>query len=128
MSISTSALREEALGRVLRGHGLICGALISAAGEVSRVGDYSTLHDAGLASALLGPLGAARKTFASLEGQLLPAIWAQGNTFAFVDRCGPELAVVVFGEGAVDASEQYQCSRRVAQAIAAEFSRIGQVA
>lgn len=124
MSAQTTQEMETALCRVLKTHGLVCGAIISAEGQILlRIGDYSTLEASGLASTLLGPYGSARATFDSLEGQLLPQIWAQGRVFAFADRWSTNLAVSVFGQSPLDAVEQCNLSQRVSQSISVEFGR-----
>jgi hypothetical protein len=118
---SGPAALETGLSRVLEAHGLVCGAFFSADGIVGpRVGDFEKLQTKGLASALLGPYGSARATFESLDGQLLPKMWAQGQVFAFMDKVGEDLAVVVFGQGEQNAIEQYRLSKHVGQTIAAE--------
>jgi hypothetical protein len=123
MTIPRIEALEAALGRVLAAHRLVCGAVISSDGQVLvRVGDYGTLRYGGLASALLGPLGSAKATFEALDGQVLPKLWAQGEVFAFLDKHGPELAVVVFSQGTRDVLEQRRLSKRVGETIAAEFA------
>ena len=87
-----------------------------------RAGDFTRLKTGGLVSGLLGPYGSAQATFASLDGQILPKMWAQGKVFAFVDKLGLERAVVVFGQGKQSAIDQYHLSRRVGETIAIEFS------
>lgn len=86
------------LGEVLQDESLSCGAVIDEFGEVlARAGDFESYPEQSLVSSLLGPNGAPRETFASLEGQSLPAIWAEGPYFAFVDRPANGIAFVLFG-------------------------------
>jgi len=114
---------EERLRRVLEAHGLVCGALIHASGEVSdRVGDFDALAYGGVVSALLGPLGSPKTTFDWLEGQALPRMSIQGEDFAIMDRPRPHLAVVVFGRSGAPVLERMRLSREVAKTIAAEFA------
>ena len=105
-------------------HCLTYGAIISSIGAIeSRVGDASELDDAGLVSALLGPQGSAKETYASVQDEcvLLPRIWSQGKDVAFVDRAG-KWCVVVFGRCEGDAAAQYALSRRVHRTIQSEFT------
>lgn len=86
------------LDEVLRDESLACGAVIDETGAVlARAGDFERFPESSLISSLLGPSGAARETYASLEGQSLPAIWGEGRCFAFVDRPTAGIAFVLFG-------------------------------
>lgn len=113
---------EQRLGRVLDTHGLLCGALVDASGEVIvRSGAFESLQDVGLVSSLLGPDGSAKATFDSLEGQLLPQIYAQGENFALVDKVHRDLLIVLFGRGGGDAVAQYHLSKVVSATVATLF-------
>ena len=86
------------LGEVLQDESLSCGAVIDEFGEVlARAGDFESYPEQSLVSSLLGPSGTPRETYASLEGQSLPAIWGEGQCFAFVDRPTAGIAFVLFG-------------------------------
>jgi hypothetical protein len=117
---------RPALKVALAAHDLVCGAVISSDGDIpSRAGDFAALETQGLPSAPLGPYGSAQATFASIEGQLLPRIWAQGRAFAFVDRVDIHLAAVVFAQGWQDVVEQFRLSKRVSHSIRTEFGGVG---
>src|SRR5687768_7143410 len=78
---------DDNLAAVLREHELTAGMVVAADGAtLSSVGDPSQAGCENLMSALVGPYGDARATFDSLEGQLLPRMWMQGGSFAFVDK------------------------------------------
>jgi hypothetical protein len=86
------------LEEVLRSERLACGAVIDEFGQVlSRAGDFESYPAPGLVSSALGPSGTPQATWASLDGQPLPQIWADGECFAFIDRPTPTLAFVLFG-------------------------------
>ena len=113
-----------ALQRVLDTHALVCGAVITAEGDVlMRVGDFDRLSCSGLASALLGPYGSAESTFSFLDGQMLPKVWCQGQDYAFLDKPCPDLAVIVFGTDGGGAVDQFRISKRVGSSISTEFAR-----
>jgi hypothetical protein len=111
---------EQRLQRVLEAHGLLCGALITASGEIiTRMGDFAGLKYTGLVSSLLekSPKG----TFDFLDGQMLPKTSMQGEDFAFMDRPRPDLAVVVLGTGLHDTGEKLRLARDVSRTIRLEF-------
>jgi hypothetical protein len=86
------------LEEVLQDERLACGAVIDEFGEIlSRVGDFASYPAQSLVSSALGPSGTPKETYASLEGQPLPQIWADGDYFAFIDRPTPGIAFVLFG-------------------------------
>jgi hypothetical protein len=86
------------LDDVLRDESLACGAVIDEFGEVlARAGSFETYPEPSLVSSALGPSGTARATYASLDGQSLPQIWAEGQCFAVIDRPVPGIAFVLFG-------------------------------
>ena len=77
---------------------LFCGAVIDEFGEVhARVGDFPSYPEQSLIASLLGPRGKARETYAALEGQSLPEIYAEGEYFAYVDRPVEGIAFIFFG-------------------------------
>ncbi|MGA7992757.1 MAG: hypothetical protein WCC53_15080 [Thermoanaerobaculia bacterium] len=86
------------LDEVLQDESLSCGAVIDEFGEVlARAGNFETFPEPSLVSSALGPSGTPRATYASLDGQPLPQIWAEGQCFAFIDRPTPGVAFVLFG-------------------------------
>jgi hypothetical protein len=115
---------RELLQQVLDAHGLSCGAVITANGEVAvRAGDFKAFASAGLVSALLGPSGSPAGTFAGLAGQPLPQMWGQGEEFAVADRPSADLAVVVFGRDRLPILEQVARSTAIGASIRAAFGR-----
>ncbi len=86
------------LDEVLHGESLACGAVIDEFGAVlARAGNFETYPEPSLVSSALGPSGTPRATYASLDGQSLPQIWAEGACFAVIDRPTPGVAFVLFG-------------------------------
>ena len=86
------------LDEILREERLSCGAVIDELGHVLiRGGDFESFPAPGLVSSLLGPSGTPHATYAGLDGQPLPQIWAEGESFAFIDRPAAGIAVVLFG-------------------------------
>jgi hypothetical protein len=86
------------LDEVLDDESLACGAVIDEFGEVlARAGNFETYPEPSLVSSALGPSGTPRATYASLDGQSLPQIWAEGPCFAVIDRPTPGVAFVLFG-------------------------------
>lgn len=86
-------------------------------------GDPAGVVGTGVYSGLLGPLGSPRETFNSLEGRILPAIFHQGDKFAFMDKPHPDLMVLVFGRGIRDGLELYRLSVGVSRSLASEFQQ-----
>jgi hypothetical protein len=119
---SGEARVEERLRQVLDAHGLPYGAVIAANGDlVARAGDFATFTGSGLLSALLGPYGSAKGTFAGLAGRPLPQMWRQGDAFAFADLPSAELAVVVFGRGRPPILDKVALSKAVQASIRSAF-------
>lgn len=113
---------DDNLCALLREHGLSAGFVVAVDGTtLAQVGDPAATGAGPLSATLLGSYGDARTTFESLEGRILPRIWAQGDLFAFVDRPTPGLMVIVFGRG-VPSAEQYDLSQRVAASIRARWT------
>jgi hypothetical protein len=83
----------------LRAFRLAFAAVIDARGEiVAEAGDPGRLTYAGMASALLGPYGSARKTYEwILSEELLPQGYAQGGDFAILDKPADGYVVVICG-------------------------------
>jgi hypothetical protein len=125
------------LGDVLRDEGLRCGAVIDELGQVvTRAGDFESYPAPGLVSSLLGPSGTPRETFAGLDAQPLPQIWAEGECFAFIDRPTAGIAFVLFGvlsrarlaflrprSGEHAAINLLEHSKRVGRRLRAAFAR-----
>ena len=89
---------SRVLDEILRDERLSCGAVIDELGRVLiRGGNFESYPAPGLVSSLLGPSGTPHATYASLDGQPLPQIWAEGEYFAFIDRPTAGIAVVLFG-------------------------------
>ncbi len=86
------------LDEVLQIESLSCGVVIDEFGEVlARAGDFESYPEKSLVSSVLGPSGKPRQTYASLEGQPLPAIWGEGECYAILDRPVPGIAFALFG-------------------------------
>jgi hypothetical protein len=89
---------SQILGEVLQAERLLCGAVIDEFGQIlARAGDFESYPAPGLVSSILGPSGTPQAAYASLEGQSLPQIWAEGPYYAFIDRPMPGTAFVLFG-------------------------------
>ena len=108
-----------ALASVIARHDLLYGLLVSAAGQVLlECGDRALVtEDSGLLESLIGPRGDARTTFDSLEGQILPRIWGQGEVFAFLCKPRPDLLVIVFGRSNLPVADRYRLSKIVGAAV-----------
>lgn len=124
------------LDGILRDERLSCGAVIDELGRVlMRGGDFESYPAPGLVSSLLGPSGTPHATYASLDGQPLPQIWADGESFAFVDRPAAGIAFVLFGvparprlgflrprSGEHEASSLLERSKRVSRRLRESFA------
>ncbi len=128
---------SQILGDVLRDERLHCGAVIDELGKVvTRAGDFETYPAPSLVSSILGPSGSPHETYAGLEGQPLPQIWAEGGFFALIDRPVPGIAFVLFGvparprlalfrasSGEHDASSLLTRSKRIRRRLRESFAR-----
>lgn len=128
---------SQILGEVLQDERLCCGAVIDEFGQVLiRGGDFESYPAPGLVSSLLGPSGTPRETYANLDGQPLPQIWAEGECFAFIDRPIAGIALVLFGvparsrlaflrphSGEHEANSLLERSRRVSRRLREAFTR-----
>jgi hypothetical protein len=111
------AIHEDNLGSVLSEHELAAGLVVASDGStLAQVGDATAAGCEWLLSALIGPYGDARTTFDSLDGQVLPRTWGQGDRFAVVDKPSPTLMVIVLGRG-VSGLEQNRLAERVSATI-----------
>jgi hypothetical protein len=131
--METSRILEE----ILQEERLSCGAVIDEIGRVLiRVGDFEAYPAPSLVSSLLGPSGTPHATYASLEGQSLPQIWAEGEYFAFIDRPISGIAFVLFGvparsrlaflrprSGKNDANSLVEHSKRVGRRLREALAR-----
>ena len=89
---------SQILDTILRDERLPCGAVIDELGQVLvRGGDFDSYPAPDLVSSLLGPAGTPHATYASLDGQPLPQIWAEGGCFSIIDRPTAGIAFVLFG-------------------------------
>ena len=89
------------LGEILGDGRLRCGAVFDELGRIlARAGDFESYPAPDLVASVLGPSGNPRTAYASLEGQSLPQIWAEGESFALIDRPVPGVAFVLFGVAA----------------------------
>ena len=125
------------LDEILQDERLSCGAVIDELGQVLiRGGDFESYPAPGLVSSLLGPTGTPRATYAGLDGQPLPQIWAEGESFAIVDRPTAGIALVLFGvpaphrlaffrprSGEHEAHSLLERSRRVSRRLREAFAR-----
>ncbi len=119
---------------------LRCGAALDELGRIlARAGDFKSYPAPELVSSLLGPSGAPRATYASLEGQSLPQIWGEGEYFALIDRPAPGVAVVLFGRpgrprlaflrsrsGEHEANALLDYGRRVSRRLREAFAETGE--
>jgi hypothetical protein len=111
-------------------HGVAYAAFFTADGAMlAEAGSRSALVHEGLVSALLGPQGSASKTYASLEGQVLPQSYAQGGDTAIVDRAAPGVGAAYFIRAgnmpAKSPVEGYWWSKALAAEGRAPFERPG---
>ena len=125
------------LDEILQGEHLSCGAVINELGQVlMRGGDFESYPAPGLVSSLLGPSGTPHATYASLEGQPLPQIWAEGGYFSIIDRPTAGIVFVLFGvpppsrlaflrrrSDAHEAHSLLEHSRRVSRRLREAFAR-----
>lgn len=85
------------LQHLVEKHGVTYAVFFTAEGEmIAEAGSRSALTYDGLASALLGPQGSPSRTYASLEGQILPQGYAQGGDTALLDRVAPGIGAAYF--------------------------------
>lgn len=128
---------SQILDEILQDEHFSCGAVIDERGQVLiRGGDFEAYPAPGLVSSLLGPSGTPRETYARLDGQPLPQIWAEGECFALIDRPTAGIAFVLFGvparsrlaflrprSGEHEANALLKHSRRVSRRLREAFTR-----
>jgi hypothetical protein len=128
---------SQILDEILQDERLLCGAVIDELGHVLvRAGDFPSYPAPSLVSSILGPSGTPRETYAGLEGQSLPQIWAEGVYFAYIDRPAPGIAFVLFGapapsrlaflrprSGEHEANQLSEHSKRVSHRLREAFDR-----
>lgn len=105
---------RQILEEVLEEHGLVCGLVASSAGvEYARTGDFGRLDHTGLVNALVGDGASIARLDASVDGQIMPQLWSQGGTHAYVTKPKKDLLVVWFTQDDIDAITRYGWARGV---------------
>ncbi len=128
---------SRVLDELLQDPRVRCGAVIDEFGEVlARAGDFDGYPAPGLVSSILGPSGTPGATYAGLDGQSLPQIWAEGDYYAVIDRPARGIAFVLFvvpskralsflrpRSGEYDSANFHDYSKRVSRRLREAFSR-----
>ena len=113
----------EKLRAILSNHGLDCGAVVNANGEMlAQVGDFAPFIQTGFAEPYLAD---PKATFAALQCQVLPAFTARGSQFVLRDKPNAKLMVLLFGQGVRSAMQQFKLSREVRESALRELESIG---
>jgi hypothetical protein len=114
---------DELLDAVLHDYGLSYGVAATTGGEVlSRRGDIGALRWKGLLDQLFGSPDAIVRLVGSLEGQILPQVYGQGDIRAAVLRPRGDLVVGLFG-AATNAGGFYILADAVSKRLADELPR-----
>ena len=86
---------------------------------VRRVPEIGSLHHE-----LFGGPVQIRRTYGSLENQLLPRIWSQGSVDCFVSKIGVDTLYGLFSTEKISAVETYRKSKKAALAFEELFGRL----
>ena len=110
----------DLLSAFVRENGFECGIVASASGQVlARSGDFGTLKWDGLPNSLFGDPDAIRGLYASLEGEILPQIYGQGDVSCVVNKVGDDLVVGLFDQNGRDDLELFDIGERAPEALSA---------
>jgi hypothetical protein len=85
--------------------------------EIIRAGDFGHLKWGGLLSTLFGGTEEVKRLAWSLEEQLLPRLFSQGDEWCIASRCDGDIVWGVFVITDSDGVAMYHRSKDVAQAI-----------
>ena len=100
-------------------HKLILGIVINSNGEtLYKYGNSDSKEINTLLSCLVGPNGNPKGTFDSLDGQILPRMWSQGNAYSFIHKPSPDFMVIFFSYGQLKVLEKASKSRLIDDEIA----------
>jgi len=107
-------MKPEILKIIIEKHQMLCALAYNSEGTIlAEAGNLNDEKLGDLISALIGPYGDVKNTFASLEGQLLPRIWGQGDTYAYIHKPKDDLMVITFGSGKIDTKSNYRKSKEI---------------
>jgi hypothetical protein len=114
---------ESILESVLLEYGFECGIIASSSGqELARRGELGGLQWRGLVDSLFGDADSIVRLERSLEGQILPQTYSQGNVRCVVMKPRKDLLVGLFTQNAEDAALLYQRGKEVSARLDREMS------
>lgn len=94
-------------------------------GEVRFIGEQEAMGNTDLISTLFANRETIESVDRSLEGQVLPRVWNQGNVCCIVCKPANQTIVGLFATDELDTVQLYRWSREADQAIRAAFSATG---
>ena len=110
----------DSLSAFVQENGFDCGIIATASGEgLARSGDFRSLKWDGLPNSLFGDPEAIRRLYASLEGEILPQIYGQGDVSCVVNKAGDDLIVGLFDQRGRDDLELFDIGERAPEALSA---------
>jgi hypothetical protein len=108
----------ELLGEALERLGMAGAVVFDQVGrEVRRFGALESIASEGMFRALFGGIDEVQRLRASLQGQVLPQIWSQGNTTCFVSQTESGTLYAVFLQKSLDPVALYRVSTETARTM-----------
>jgi hypothetical protein len=112
------------LRELVEEYGYVCGIATTGSGQVlARHGDFTALSWPDLPNSLFGDQDAIVRLDQSLDGQILPQVFAQGEVTALVMKPQAELIIGLFDQSGQDVTQIYLQGRRVSQDLSARLGR-----
>ena len=111
---------ENNLRQVIDEQGFLCGIIATSSGEeILRYGDFDALHWKDLVKSLFGDADAIVTLNKSLEGQILPQVYSQGDVRCAILKPKEELLVGLFDQSGKDAATFYKECREISKKLTA---------
>lgn len=109
----------DSLAAFVRANGFDCGIVASASGEVlARSGDFGSLKWDGLPNSLFGDPASVRSLYDSLDGEILPQIYGQGDLSCVVNKLGDDMLIGLFDQNGRDDLELFDAGERAPEVLA----------
>jgi hypothetical protein len=85
-------------------------------------GAKECIENSGLFNMLVGTPECIRNLYQSIEGQMLPRVWGQGNDVCYVCRPRIDLMVLLFGKVQETPTQEYVFSKEINQKVCAAMA------
>jgi hypothetical protein len=110
---------DKMLQRVIDEYGYLCGIIALSSGqEIMRYGNFAALQWKDLSNSLFGDAEAIVRLDQSLEGQILPQVFSQGDVRCAVMKPKEEIIVGIFDQSGKDLVSFYKECKEISKRLA----------